>query len=97
MSTLEKALAPEVNRKMLGSLIIKRAIVIGNSKTCVSLEEPFWDALGEIARGQNLTRSQLASKIAQGEGGGGLSSAIRVFVLRHFQERRGHEKFSDAS
>jgi predicted DNA-binding ribbon-helix-helix protein len=29
--------------------IVKRSIIIGRHKTSVSLEDPFWDAMKEIA------------------------------------------------
>ena len=83
--------AQAANTEMRGSAIFKRSLVIENSKTSVSLEQQFWEALGEIADSQNLSRSQLVTRIIQNEEPENLSSAIRVFVLKHFQERRGPE------
>ena len=36
------------------SLVVKRSIVIAGHKTSVSLEEPFWLGLKEIAHGQHI-------------------------------------------
>ena len=66
------------------SSIVKRSVVIGGHKTSVSLEEPFWTALKQIARAQQVTLSALVSHIdGTRDEQSNLSSAIRVFVLRH--------------
>ena len=68
------------------SSVIKRSIVIGGHKTSVSLEEPFWTGIKEIARQRSMTLSQLAAEIDQGRGDQfNLSSAIRLFVLSYFR------------
>ena len=69
------------------SSIVKRSVVIGGHKTSVSLEEPFWTDLKEIAHAQHVTLSALVSQIDGTREQGNLSSAIRLFVLHHFQER----------
>ena len=33
------------------SSVVKRSVLIGNHKTSVSLEQPFWDSMKEISRG----------------------------------------------
>ena len=68
------------------SAIIKRSIVIDGHKTSVSLEDPFWESLKEIGRGQQVTLSKLVAKIDAGRPYGNLSSSIRLFVLDHFRE-----------
>jgi predicted DNA-binding ribbon-helix-helix protein len=66
------------------SSIVKRSVVIGGHKTSVSLEEPFWTALKQIAHAQQVTLSALVSHIdGTRDEQSNLSSAIRVFVLRH--------------
>ena len=66
------------------SSIVKRSVVIGGHKTSVSLEEPFWTALKQIARAQQVTLSALVSHIdGTRDEQSNLSSEIRVFVLRH--------------
>jgi len=63
------------------SLVVKRSIVIAGHKTSVSLEEPFWVGLKEIAHGQHVTLSTMVADIDTRRRQGNLSSAIRLFVL----------------
>ena len=67
------------------SSIVKRSVVIGGHKTSVSLEEPFWTDLKQIAHAQHVTLSALVSQIDGTREQGNLSSAIRLFVLHHFR------------
>jgi predicted DNA-binding ribbon-helix-helix protein len=71
------------------SLVTKRSIVIGGHKTSVSLEEPFWKGLKEIAAIRDLTLSEMVSSIDAGRAHGNLSSAIRLFVLDHYRTTIG--------
>ncbi len=71
------------------SLILKRSIVLAGHKTSVSLEEAFWRALKDIATRQRMTLSDLAGSIDNKHEHGNLSSAIRLFVLNHYQARSG--------
>lgn len=63
------------------SAITKRSVVIGGHKTSVSLEDPFWAAVRELADAQRTTVSQLLRQIDLGRRNTNLSSAIRVYVL----------------
>jgi len=63
------------------SAITKRSVVIGGHKTSVSLEEPFWNAVREIAGNQQVTVSSLLRQIDLERRNSNLSSAIRVYVL----------------
>ncbi|MEI9805371.1 MAG: ribbon-helix-helix domain-containing protein [Pseudolabrys sp.] len=63
------------------SLVVKRSIVIAGHKTSVSLEEPFWLGLKEIAQNQHVTLSNMVGDIDTRRRQGNLSSAIRLFVL----------------
>jgi predicted DNA-binding ribbon-helix-helix protein len=67
------------------SPVIKRSIVIAGHKTSVSLEDAFWKGLKDIAVGRRTTLSDLVAAIDTGRHHGNLSSAIRLFVLDHFQ------------
>ncbi len=67
------------------SPVIKRSIVIAGHKTSVSLEDAFWKGLKDIAIGRRTTLSDLVASIDSGRRQGNLSSAIRLFVLDHFQ------------
>jgi predicted DNA-binding ribbon-helix-helix protein len=67
-------------------MIKKRSVDIAGHRTSVSIEEPFWDALRDIAGRQNISVNELIATIdTQREGN--LSSAIRVYVLKELQAR----------
>jgi predicted DNA-binding ribbon-helix-helix protein len=69
------------------SPVVKRSIVIAGHKTSVSLEDAFWRSLKEIAVGRHTTLSDLVAAIDTERQHGNLSSAIRLFVLDHYQAR----------
>ena len=61
---------------------MKRSITIAGHRTSISLEEPFWTALADIAAGSGKSIAALIAEIDRSRGAdGNLSSAIRVFVL----------------
>jgi predicted DNA-binding ribbon-helix-helix protein len=70
------------------SSVVKRSIVIGGHKTSVSLEDAFWSDLKEIASSQSVTLSELVGAIDATRQRDNLSSAIRLFVLEHFQKTK---------
>ena len=67
------------------SPVVKRSIVLRSRRTSVSLEEPFWTSLKEIAKTRGDGISELVETIAGGGNQGNLSSAIRLFVLEYFR------------
>ena len=73
----------------MNSPVVKRSIVIAGHKTSVSLEEAFWKGLKDIAAARDTTLSDLVATIDSTRRHGNLSSAIRLFVLDHFQAERG--------
>jgi len=67
---------------------MKRSVTLSGHRTSVSLEAPFWNALQEIANAQAVTATQLIASIdAARKADDNLSSAIRIYILRHFQDR----------
>jgi predicted DNA-binding ribbon-helix-helix protein len=73
------------------SPVIKRSIVIAGHKTSVSLEDAFWKGLKDVASARHVTLSDLVAAIDTERRHGNLSSAIRLFVLDHYQARtNGH-------
>ena len=72
---------------IMKSLVVKRSIVAAGHKTSVSLEDAFWDGLKEIARGRNITLSELVSSIDSERRHGNLSSSIRLFVLDFYRNK----------
>jgi predicted DNA-binding ribbon-helix-helix protein len=69
------------------SSIAKRSIVIASHRTSVTLEEPFWKALKEIANERHMTLYKLVATIKARRRHGNLSSAIRQFVLGYYRDR----------
>jgi len=70
----------------------KRSLTIARHRTSVSLEEPFWTALAEIAAAKGKSVAGLVSEIDQGRdetsGDTSLSAAIRLYVLEQIQAKR---------
>jgi len=65
---------------------VKRSVSIAGHRTSVSLEEPFWDALRDIAKARGLSLNKLITEVDAGRAPNtGLSSALRVFVLEWFR------------
>ncbi|MEL6062005.1 MULTISPECIES: ribbon-helix-helix domain-containing protein [unclassified Methylobacterium] len=61
--------------------LTKHSVMIAGHRTSVSLEDPFWTALREVAEARGQSVQALIGAIDAGRGGQNLSSAIRVFVL----------------
>ena len=69
----------------------KRSLTIAGHRTSVSLEDPFWDGLKEIAATQGATVPGLIAEIDSRRAGMNLSSALRLHVLAHYRQRaEGH-------
>jgi predicted DNA-binding ribbon-helix-helix protein len=66
-------------------LMRKHSVVIAGHRTSVSLEEAFWSGLREIAEKRKVSVNRLVESIDT-ERSTNLSSAVRVFVLRHYRE-----------
>jgi predicted DNA-binding ribbon-helix-helix protein len=67
---------------------IKRSFTIAGHRTSISLEVAFWEALKAAASEEHIPLAALIARIDQGRGGGGLSSAVRVWVLQHYRANR---------
>jgi predicted DNA-binding ribbon-helix-helix protein len=70
------------------SSVVKRSIVIDGKKTSICLEDLFWSGFKEIAQEEHVTLSELVSRIKSGQAGGNFSSALRVYILSRYRERR---------
>ena len=68
------------------SLVVKRSIILRGHKTSISVEEPFWKTLKDIAASRRVTRSQLITDIDAQRKAGNLSSAVRLFVLNQYYQ-----------
>jgi predicted DNA-binding ribbon-helix-helix protein len=68
--------------------VAKRSLTVAGHRTSVSLEEPFWTALAEIARTRRLSIAGLVASIDRGRAGRtNLSATIRVFVLDWYRKQ----------
>ena len=60
----------------------KRSLTIAGHRTSISLEEPFWQALGEIAAGRRASVAGVVAGIDRSRPAEtNLSAAIRIYVL----------------
>ncbi|SFN74094.1 Ribbon-helix-helix domain-containing protein [Roseovarius lutimaris] len=67
---------------------VKHSLTLKGHRTSVSLEAEFWQAFREIAAQKQIPINALAAQIDAERGVDiGLASAIRLYVLRHFQGR----------
>ncbi|AXQ92936.1 ribbon-helix-helix domain-containing protein [Cereibacter azotoformans] len=67
----------------------KHSLTLRGHRTSVSLEEDFWRAFREIAAERGLPVNALAAELDEGRDPEvGLATAIRLFVLRHYRDRR---------
>lgn len=63
----------------------KRSVMIAGHSSSITLEEEFWRELKSIAKAQHKSVNDLVTEIDAGAGGKNLSSAIRLFILRHLK------------
>jgi predicted DNA-binding ribbon-helix-helix protein len=76
-----------LEERAMKSPIVKRSVVLAGHKTSVSLEDAFWQGLKDIATSRRTTLSDLIGSIDVDREHGNLSSALRLFVLSHYQAR----------
>ena len=66
--------------------VVKRSIAVAGHRTSISLEQPFWDALKEIATSDGRSISSLLADIDRTRAPeANLSSSVRLFVLDWFR------------
>mgnify|MGYP003678045285 len=72
----------------------KHSISIEGHRTSISLEDAFWTGLQDIARAREVSLQSLIREVDEARTAGltdlpseNLSSAIRVMVLRHYQQQ----------
>jgi predicted DNA-binding ribbon-helix-helix protein len=66
---------------------VKRSFSIGGHRTSISLEPPFWSALKEVAAHERTPLARLVGSIDKNRGESGLSSAVRIWLLKYYQAR----------
>ncbi len=78
--------------------LVKHSVTIAGHRTSISLEDPFWQSVRDIANAKGLSVNRLIEEIDAERIAGtrsdqssvpqsGLSSAIRVFVLHYYRTR----------
>lgn len=68
----------------------KRSLTLRGHRTSVSLEDAFWDGLCAMAAARGLSVNAMVAQIDERRGlSSGLASAIRIEVLRFYQDARG--------
>ena len=72
----------------------KHSISIEGHRTSISLEDAFWTGLQDIARAREVSLQSLIREVDEARTAGltdlpseNLSSAIRVMVLRYYQQQ----------
>ena len=78
---------------MSSAALVKHSVRIAGHATSISLEGAFWQALREIAARRGMSINQILA-LVDADRQGGLSSALRLFVLDCC--RRGELVDSDA-
>jgi predicted DNA-binding ribbon-helix-helix protein len=67
---------------------VKHSLTLQGHRTSVSLEAEFWQVFRHIADVKNLPLNALAAQIdASRDEDTGLASAIRLFILKHYQDQ----------
>ena len=62
----------------------KRSITIAGHRTSISLEEPFWRGLKEIAQQKGVSIAALVAAIDAVRGNVSLSTAIRLYTFQQW-------------
>jgi predicted DNA-binding ribbon-helix-helix protein len=62
-------------------------IIASRHATSISLEDEFYNALCAIAQERNLSIPKLITEIDNNKTITNLSSAIRVYILKHYQQK----------
>lgn len=65
----------------------KRSIKIAGHSTSISLEEPFWIVLKQLADEQKMSLNALVEGVDKNREDTNLSSALRLYVLAELQKR----------
>lgn len=64
---------------------LKRSISIAGHKTSLTLEPEFWEAAKTIAKEQSISLAHMIGQVDEAREGNNLSSAVRIYILRHYQ------------
>lgn len=73
----------------------KHSVKIFSHPTSFCMEDEFWDALQFIAKQSEHSLSSLIEYVDENRNGKNLSSALRVFILKWFQQNASRPLFED--
>ncbi|MGD9739352.1 MAG: ribbon-helix-helix domain-containing protein [Bauldia sp.] len=66
----------------------KRSLAIAGHRTSISVEEPFWAGLNEMAEARGVSLAAIVAEIDRSRSAGtNLSSAVRLSVLAWYRDR----------
>lgn len=71
----------------------KSVLIAGRHATSICLEDEFFEALQLIAAEQNLSLNQLVTNIDKERSTSNLSSAIRLYILKYYQNKSAAPKW----
>lgn len=71
--------------------LVKKSVRLSGHATSLAMEQAFWDALKDLARGRGCSMARIIAEVDQmrdekGDGGN-LASALRVYLLRESRKR----------
>lgn len=75
---------------------VKRSFTIAGHRTSISLEASFWEALKAIAAEEKTSLARLIARIDDARDGGGLSSAVRVWILDYYRHASRRSRIGSA-
>ena len=64
----------------------KRSVRIADHPTSITLEDEFWVEFKAIAEARGQSINQIITEIDEKRGEKNLSSAIRIFILKHHKQ-----------
>lgn len=69
-------------------MLKKSVIIAGRHNTSISIEKEFMEELQNIADEEGLTLNELITQIDSERSDANLSSAVRIFILKHLKKQQ---------
>ncbi len=68
-------------------MFLCKNVTVNGRRTSMRLEKETWESLADICLREKMTIHKLCSEIDLHRGRYGLSSAVRLFILRYYQKK----------
>ena len=68
-------------------MFLCKNVTVNGRRTSMRLEKEMWESLADICLREKMTIHKLCSDLDLRRGRYGLSSAVRLFVLRYYQKK----------